>query len=602
MTYTRMIATLAAAGLLTACASTLPKYKPAERSVWLSQNWSAEERGWFHHTSQGTATMGVPYEWFMALEQPELKLFGTPGLFSDPGYLLRYGFVASPKGGFNKEGLPVGFAVDYDYKDPVSGKSWNALGFTCAACHTGHMTYKGTEVMVDGGPAVTDVTQMATNSVLAVAYTKYVPFRFDRFAERVLGANYNPENKAKLEKEFDAVWKQLKAVADLEMGVAKGSTKEGFARLDALSRIGNQVFGVSFKPSNYISETAPVSYPHIWDTSWFDLVQYDHSIMQPMIRNAGESLGVMAGINLNGPAAGRFDSTVKIKDIHEMEESLAGKVQPTQAKQFTGLRAPRWPEEIFGRIDPAKAAKGEALYEKNCQGCHLPPVGSAEFWDDALWTAPNAAGQRYLKVHQISIDELGTDPSQAKALAGRTVDTVGMGLNTTVQALGTDGNCGPVPVKDGPAVPYGVALGAVVQETTGRWYNQHNIPPAEREKMDGYRPNCLNPAMAYKARPLDGIWATPPYLHNGSVPNLYALLSPASERPATFYLGNQEFDPVHVGYEHGEFEGGFEVDTTISGNSNRGHEFDDKPRGAGVLGPKLSPEERMALIEFLKTL
>ena len=50
----------------------------------------------------------------------------------------------------------------------------------------------------------------------------------------------------------------------------------------------------------------------------------------------------------------------------------------------------------------------------------------------------------------------------------------------------------------------------------------------------------------YKARPLDAIWATPPFLHNGSVPSLFHLLSPISERPARFWVGNFEFDPQHV--------------------------------------------------------
>ncbi len=48
----------------------------------------------------------------------------------------------------------------------------------------------------------------------------------------------------------------------------------------------------------------------------------------------------------------------------------------------------------------------------------------------------------------------------------------------------------------------------------------------------------------YKGRPLNGIWATAPYLHNGSVPNLDALLQPAAKRPASFSIGVRTFDPV----------------------------------------------------------
>ena len=54
--------------------------------------------------------------------------------------------------------------------------------------------------------------------------------------------------------------------------------------------------------------------------------------------------------------------------------------------------------------------------------------------------------------------------------------------------------------------------------------------------------------LAYKARPLNGIWTGAPYLHNGSVPNLYELLLPAAGRSETFYIGSWEYDPVRVGY------------------------------------------------------
>ena len=144
--------------------------------------------------------------------------------------------------------------------------------------------------------------------------------------------------------------------------------------------------------------------------------------------------------------------------------------------------------------------------------------------------------------------------------------------------------------------------------------------------MNGYRPNGIQAPLGYKARPLNGVWATPPYLHNGSVPNIYALLSPVSERPNIFYLGRREFDPVCVGYQiaataappdkldlrclktdssAGEFDGGSELDTAKRGNRNTGHEFDgpeNAPQKVGVIGRKLSPEERRALVEFLKTI
>ena len=53
----------------------------------------------------------------------------------------------------------------------------------------------------------------------------------------------------------------------------------------------------------------------------------------------------------------------------------------------------------------------------------------------------------------------------------------------------------------------------------------------------------------YRAKTLVGIWATAPFLHNGSVPTLYDLLRPAAERPVTFPTGQREYDPVKLGIE-----------------------------------------------------
>jgi hypothetical protein len=85
------------------------------------------------------------------------------------------------------------------------------------------------------------------------------------------------------------------------------------------------------------------------------------------------------------------------------------------------------------------------------------------------------------------------------------------------------------------------------------------------------------------------------------VPSLYELLSPVEERSKTFFTGNLEFDPVNVGYEKGPFQGGFLFEARLPGNSNAGHEYRDGPTGNGVIGAKLTPEQRMELIEYLKT-
>jgi hypothetical protein len=119
--------------------------------------------------------------------------------------------------------------------------------------------------------------------------------------------------------------------------------------------------------------------------------------------------------------------------------------------------------------------------------------------------------------------------------------------------------------------------------------------------MNGNRPNGIQAKLAYKVRPLDGVWATPPYLHNGSVPTLYDLLSPVAERPKTFYTGSRDFDPVKLGLKTDAAPGLTLFDTSKPGNLNIGHEFSDTP-GSGVIGRFLQPDERSAIIEYLKTL
>jgi hypothetical protein len=563
----------------------VPNYSATGKFVWLEQNWTAEQRDWFYHTEQGTQTFGIPYEWFIALEQPALSL-GKPGLLSDPQYLDRYGFIPSEaKAG--EAALPIGFATGPKLADvnPRTNAPMTALGLTCAACHTGRFTYQGTAVLVDGAPALTNLSKFQKAMALSLLYTAYVPTRFDRFSERVLGADADTNAKAGLRKQLDEVVTEVKAIAKLEKQNEHRTVEEGFTRLDALNHIGNIVFSVDLnnEPANYVGYTAPVHFPRIWNASWFEWVQYNGSIAQPMARNAGEALGVGAKLNLTDAKKPLYSSSVDLKELFAMEQQLAG-TPPPDATGFHGLNSPKWPEKILPPIDGNLAAKGAGLYKEICQGCHLPPVSEPEFWNSDRWSAKNAAGERYLDLKMLDIQNIGTDPAQAQDMASRRV--------TTPASLGI------------ASQEYGTALAAVVENTAKQWYSsqQPPVPDDVQQKMNGYRPVGVRAPLQYKVRPLNGIWATPPYLHNGSVPNLYALLSPVEERPKNFYLGNREYDPVNVGYRTDELADGFEMDTTIRGNYNTGHEFSDASKKAGVIGRGLTPDERKALIEYLKSL
>jgi hypothetical protein len=100
----------------------------------------------------------------------------------------------------------------------------------------------------------------------------------------------------------------------------------------------------------------------------------------------------------------------------------------------------------------------------------------------------------------------------------------------------------------------------------------------------------------YKAVPLDGIWATAPYLHNGSVPTLMDLLENPENRPKVFYRGFDVIDSVNVGFiSNVAEENGFKFfryNTSDVGNSNQGHNY----------GTDLSAADKEALVEYMKTL
>ena len=114
----------------------------------------------------------------------------------------------------------------------------------------------------------------------------------------------------------------------------------------------------------------------------------------------------------------------------------------------------------------------------------------------------------------------------------------------------------------------------------------------------------------YANQPLDGIWARAPYLHNGSVPSMWALLTPEQQRPVAFTLGHDVYDQKDMGFqcetlvpgenetfltENGEQYRGqnFVLDTRLRGNGNQGH-------SGSEYGTDLDEKAKRDLIEYLK--
>jgi processive rubber oxygenase RoxA-like protein len=159
-------------------------------------------------------------------------------------------------------------------------------------------------------------------------------------------------------------------------------------------------------------------------------------------------------------------------------------------------------------------------------------------------------------------------------------------------------------------VPLGLALNFLGLITREHYYAERGFTPEQRACLDGFGSLDLPEIVpAYKSRPLAGVWATGPFLHNGSVPTLYQMLSPHDERTERFFVSPGSFDPANVGLDVQARGDGFWFDTRLPGNANVGHEFRagyvpnktdaDDPQ-YGVIGPALSPDERRAIVEYLK--
>jgi hypothetical protein len=99
----------------------------------------------------------------------------------------------------------------------------------------------------------------------------------------------------------------------------------------------------------------------------------------------------------------------------------------------------------------------------------------------------------------------------------------------------------------------------------------------------------------YANQPLDGLWLRAPYLHNGSVPTVRDLLNPPTERPQTFYRGNDLIDDQKLGFVSDVADQKhpyFLYDTKLPGNSNSGHSY----------GTELPVASKEAIVEYLKTM
>ncbi|HYT74144.1 MAG TPA: di-heme-cytochrome C peroxidase [Vicinamibacterales bacterium] len=614
--------------------------------VYPDQGWGpgmeAPARQTFYYTPQGAVLKDMRYNWFVNLEMP----WGT-SRFASPDVLRRYGFLVDGQTAANPDSLPVGFTKHFD---PQANEVM--LDITCAACHTGQVNVtrnsRTTALRIDGGSALhafTDASfgHFVPTMVASMLSTATNPFKFNRFARRVLGDRY-PQGRWALHREFCAVMGAFLDMGWNEKWHGLVPTEEGYGRTDALARIANTVFGDHIQASNYAVGNAPVNYPAVWNIWKFDWVQYNASVSQPMARNIGESMGTGAKyalINMYGgplPPDQRFRSSSIIENLSAIEQTLR-KLQP-----------PPWNESVLGPIDRAKAERGKALFNQHCVACHGPHIAPPAL---KMRNSPlKGTNQPEWIVKTLCIDDIGTDPNTAANFYDARIDLTKTGLTAAdlrvvarrsleiwkqrqtayltgeiaqLQAQGTSGAAQVASLQqqlggldaniaqqlsqiDPASLPAGSALSYLGTMIREKAYADRGYTAQQQAELDGFGSLDLPQVIpAYKPRPLAGMWATPPYLHNGSVPTIYDLLSPVAERPKTFRVGSREFDTVKVGLKE-QTSGYWVFDTSKDGNHNTGHEFnagykpwaEGDPPAHGLIGPYLPPEDRLAIIEHLK--
>lgn len=634
------------------------------RIVYPDQNWNEGDSLWFYNTSQGSHLMD--YHIFLHLEKAESTskdlLF-----FRDNQNMEKFRFLTQRTTYGNEQGLPVGWV-----KDTYQGK--DLIGFTCAACHTTQVNYKGVGIRIDGGPSMANIQAMFKDleSALENSLPQKDIAKFSRLADKVLGPNNSMIEKMAFSERLKHQYLRVKHFNQKD---DPKTVPYGYGRLDAFGRIFNRIESIR-SPSTedkHHPATAPVSYPFLWDAPHHDFVQWNGIVgnaeaggLGPLARNASQVMGVFATIHdkkreASLPASllgfGNYSCSVRKWNQIGLE------------RKIKHLWSPSWVELTKKNIFPPIKGFIEDKHKKKILEEKIDHALRMNTFDELArelsgWQLGFAVFKKYrcASCHQsidrkdrnrrviaqlASVQDIGTDESMAKngieycgesefpEVPGNKMckkDEVSTNIrgeaaleHIATEVL-TNGALWDLPV-------YLVAWATNPMSTPLPFMAQDLDRHIDFEVIDDktFKSNIKKYLNVYKARPLNGIWATAPYLHNGSVPNLYELFLPSdctgrkpgvTCRSKSFTVGKRELDVVKVGFEPVD-DLKYPVplfDTSLQGNSNKGHEYvvgvtpiiKTNRQGRAIrdangdfvyeFQEKISEKERWALVEYLKSL
>ena len=568
---------------------------------------TAAQKETYYHLSQGSEILP-----WMLLTAVDVADPGSAKPFVDN--LERYGLLPDP----GRDGLPVGLTVS---SNPFTF-GMDFVGVNCAACHVGELRHGGKAVRVDGAPNMFNLQLFYSEAVDAVMattsdrgklwhalkrlgrqdYERYsIAAPFVRPATLVYyGANvllHRDRLDARLE--LIAVIRAAKEQRDPQHPTS------GFGRLDAFDGTRNFIFTrlrkadasgeFAVNRANMVKLDAPVKFPWLWSRKasppqpavWgfkdYDWIEWTSDTNTVMERNLTETLGAGATVVLDPRSAALFETSIPIRNLHALEQ-VAYYLDP-----------PRWPAAIFGDVKPELAAAGERLFQSQCAGCH-------EYGQDRR----TASG--LLMLRGMTPAYVGTDPVVALRISCPVPDAGALVIQprsySAEEATLLKDCAGVTAGKAFTGNSFARTVQTAVDGIKQKAYAAAGVAEAEQKSMEDvarrgpvrWRDTLLDtqpPQGPYSARPLYGIWAAAPYLHNGSVPTLYDLLLRPEQRPKAFALGSRQYDPVKLGFvvETACSQLDCLVDTLRTGEGNGGH----------LWGTDLSEADRLALLEYLKT-
>jgi len=433
---------------------------PPSPVIYLNQAWSQADRETFYQIPQGSQV--ISYDIFLNLEMPD-----SEQLFQSDSTSAKYGLITqSPNAQTNPDGLPIGLTKTVVTEGQFKGET---VGLTCAACHVGQLNYQGKRVRIDAGVNNTfDFLAYMQAFDDAMQATLSDNTKFDRLATK-LGA---PDGDAKgaLRKRYEADAGRLHAYRTRSTVAVM---PWGPARIDALDLIRTRASSdLPGLPQNWITPIAPTKLPFLWNAPQGSWTQWSGVVQDPILRNFGETVGVFLSADLHSktPAEGLFESSEAILNLQKIE-GLLDRVAP-----------PKWPEEVFGKIDRAKAAQGKKLFMSHCAECHNAYPYT--------WTAPNKFGKRFVEVGLVPQKYVGTDPSQFEAS----------------RPYALTGQLAPYlrpPFKDHEVAPFLVVNETIQIALLETALAKHKMPPAEEAALHGYRDSagCAGTAECLQGRP-----------------------------------------------------------------------------------------------------